>query len=244
MSKPRTLMPVALGLVLALTALPALLGGEPARPEPLTPAEARPAAEKPAADSAVATLKLAHELARWGRRNENPAALALASRMLRSVTIVPMKKGLKVKKPGASKTGEPAKKKRPEDTAESLMAEAKAMCAGNKAHLAALSAIGRMGKQRGPVGGAARHTDIIMRYDTDTYRIVFRGGETAEMAVFGDGDTDLDLYVYDDKANLIVSATGGPDGCRVRWVPKSTGAYVVKIKNRGGLPNHYTFVTN
>ena len=60
----------------------------------------------------------------------------------------------------------------------------------------------------------------------------------------GDGDTDLDLYVYDSNGNLIVKDNDYTDDCYVRWYRKWTGRFIVKIVNRGPVYNRYVIVTN
>ena len=47
--------------------------------------------------------------------------------------------------------------------------------------------------------------------EADLYKIAFRGGEVARAAVSGDGDTRLDLYVYDENGNL-------PNLCKIEKV--------------------------
>ena len=61
---------------------------------------------------------------------------------------------------------------------------------------------------RGRVRGAFVHYDRVFTRDTDVYREVYRAREFAEICLVGDGDTDLDLYIYDEYGNLICSSTG------------------------------------
>ena len=66
----------------------------------------------------------------------------------------------------------------------------------------------------------------------------------AEVVVSGDGDTDLDLYVYDSNGNLIAKDDDYTDGCYVRWRPSWTGRFIIKIVNRGPVYNKYVLMTN
>ena len=59
------------------------------------------------------------------------------------------------------------------------------------------------------------------------------------VAILGDGDTDLDLYVYDENGNEIVSDTDGTDQCYVSWYPKWAGQFRIEIKNLGRVSNQY-----
>jgi hypothetical protein len=66
----------------------------------------------------------------------------------------------------------------------------------------------------------------------------------AEIVVVGDGDTDLDLYVYDANGNLIEYDEDYSDDCCVSWVPLWTGAYTIRAVNRGRVYNRFTITTN
>ncbi len=97
---------------------------------------------------------------------------------------------------------------------------------------------------RGAVGGARYHTDRVYSYDTDVYKISFWAGERAQVMVIGDGDTDLDLYIYDENGNLIDKDDDYTDDCICSWTPSWTGSFTIKIKNRGGVYNEYLLTTN
>jgi hypothetical protein len=50
--------------------------------------------------------------------------------------------------------------------------------------------------------------------------------------------------VYDENGNLIASDTDYTDDCYVRFYPRWTGVFRIKIVNRGGVYNNYAIVTN
>jgi hypothetical protein len=77
-----------------------------------------------------------------------------------------------------------------------------------------------------------------------TFTVSFYGGREARVAVSGDGDTDLDLYVYDVFGNLIVSDDDYSDDCVVSWTPRWTGRFTIKVVNRGNVYNDFAFATN
>ena len=97
---------------------------------------------------------------------------------------------------------------------------------------------------RGAVGGPKRISASVSAHSYIMYTISFRGGELAEVAVCGDHDTDLDLYVYDENGNLICSDTDYSDVCYVTFYPRWTGSFYVKIVNRGNVYNRFTLATN
>jgi hypothetical protein len=77
---------------------------------------------------------------------------------------------------------------------------------------------------------------------TDVYNVTFIGGEPAEVFVVGDGDTDLDLFIYDENGNLIDSDTDNTDVCLCEWTPRWTGRFTIKIRNYGSVYNEYTML--
>ena len=129
---------------------------------------------------------------------------------------------------------------------ETVLADAKKFAGDDKNLLALIEKIDAeaKGAHRGSVRGPSRHYDAVNGNSTDSYQISFVANELAEILVSGDGDTDLDLYVYDSNGNLIAKDDDYTDDCYVRWVPSWTGRFIVKIVNRGPLYNRYALLTN
>lgn len=96
----------------------------------------------------------------------------------------------------------------------------------------------------GATGGSIHHFDAVSPYTTDVYTIWFDGGWFAEISVFGDGGTDLDLYVYDEFNNLIAFDDDLTDACFVGFTPQWTGPFRVEIRNFGARTNEYVLATN
>ena len=124
-----------------------------------------------------------------------------------------------------------------------LIADAKIFAKDNPQVLA-IAEKTKISKSREAVDGPVRHSDQVLAGDTDKYRIAFKGEARAEIAVIGDTDTDLDLYVYDENNILIAKDDDNTDQCYVAWVPKWTGSYKVLIINRGAVYNNYSILTN
>ena len=127
-----------------------------------------------------------------------------------------------------------------------ILASAKEFAEGDDTMLkliASIEAAGQ-GSHRGAVNGPSRHYDVVNGECSDTYQVNFIANYLAEVAVSGDGDTDLDLYVYDSNGNLIASDTSYSDDCYVCWVPAWTGRFIIKIVNRGPVYNRYVIMTN
>jgi hypothetical protein len=96
----------------------------------------------------------------------------------------------------------------------------------------------------GTVGGPTRTNEQVKANITDIYNLSFIAGQEAIVDVRGDGDTDLDLYIYDSSGNLITKDEDYTDHCVAKWTPKWTGKFTIKVKNRGGVPNSYVMTTN
>jgi hypothetical protein len=96
----------------------------------------------------------------------------------------------------------------------------------------------------GGVFGPVFDCDRLPARSVVTYTILFRAGELAEVFVSGDGDTDLDLRIYDESGNLIDEDTGLSDDCHAAWTPRWTGEFTVQIVNLGSVYNEYCMSTN
>jgi len=77
----------------------------------------------------------------------------------------------------------------------------------------------------------------------DEYVVRFRGGETAQVAVAGDGDSDLDLFVYDENGDLVCSDEDKTDRMFCSWQPETSGYYTIRVKNFG-MENLYVMRHN
>lgn len=94
--------------------------------------------------------------------------------------------------------------------------------------------------------GSASTTETVNSGAIDSYQEWFVSGEQATAVVSGDGDTDLDLYVYDEFERLICSSESNIDDEICQWTPtfNNIGArrFKIKIKNRGSVYNNYTIL--
>jgi hypothetical protein len=91
----------------------------------------------------------------------------------------------------------------------------------------------------GPVNGRKYDVHRVEAYSTDRFHVSFFGDQDAAVIISGDGDTDLDLYVYDENGNLIGSDTDSSDDCVVRFHPRWTGSFRIEVRNLGRVYNQY-----
>ena len=194
--------------------------------------------------SSLSALRLATDLVKYGYAQQSALSLAEALQIINENPTQPLK---------AEREGSQADTSNSEGKSssfsldyEKIMADAKVLAEGDETITKLLAQIEENGKvsHRGAVNGPSRHYDTVNGNSVDTYQISFIANYLAEIVVSGDGDTDLDLYVYDSNGNLIASDTDYSDDCYVSWVPKWTGRFIVKVVNRGPLYNRYVILTN
>jgi len=190
---------------------------------------------------AVDVWATAVQLTSYGRNTNNALALIVAAQMVKS-TPAQIVSQEKISEGDAVSGAE--KQKKPAFSAETLLSEAAVIAADDLQLMAIIDSESKRQGTKGDVTGPNRHVDRVEANATDTYSITFRGDEIAEILVIGDGDTDLDLYVYDENGNLIEKDDDYTDSCYVRMIPRWTGDFKVKIKNRGSVYNEYVLITN
>jgi hypothetical protein len=202
----------------------------------------KPSSSQPSS-TGLSAIQTANNLAKYGYSNYSASALIAAAEILNQVQTQSL--GASPATEGGEGTSD-AKTGKPEFTPANLLADAKKYAAGDSTLLAwatkVESGIGR--QTRGAVGGPRQGLHAVNSKSTDSFQLAFTAGRLAEIVVSGDGDTDLDLYVYDANGNLITYSEDYSDDCYVSWVPKWTGAYTIKIVNRGRVYNRYVIATN
>lgn len=202
----------------------------------------KPESNRPASPE-ISALQTAAGLAKYGYANYSATALVEAAKIFAETKTQPLDV---IAEHGKTETV--TDKNNPVSfDSEQLLADAKKFAGKDKTILAYIKRVEKSiasGSTRGAVGGPKATKERVLGKDVDSYKIKFWAKELAEICVSGDGDTDLDLYVYDENGNLIESDTDYTDECVVRWVPAWTGNFIIKIVNRGALYNNYVIWTN
>lgn len=181
-------------------------------------------------------------LARYGYANNCAICLITAADIMYKTGVTALAADAKTNPTAPTSGPSKPEKPNPADPAQILI-DARQMAKGN-ANLLALASQVKPVTSRGAVGGPKRSTTRVEAGDVDIYRISFYGGESAAVALRGDGDTDLDLYIYDENGNFITSDDDGSDFCIARWTPRYTGLFTIRVRNRGRVYNRYTMATN
>lgn len=192
----------------------------------------------------LAAVKLANQVLRYGYENKSTLALLDALQIFSENPTQAFKATKEGETVDESKTD--GKKAKVSFDYESVLADAKAFADGDPNLLALIDNIDAeaKGAQRGNINGPSRDYAAVNGKSYINYTASFVANELAEVLVSGDGDTDLDLYVYDSNGNLIASDTDYSDDCYVRWIPAWTGRYTIRIVNRGPVYNRFVILTN
>ena len=193
----------------------------------------------------VKALKVAAQLAKYGYENYAPTALIEAARIF-SETKVDELEAEKVEGETHSEQVSDKDNKVSYDPRQ-LLEDARKYAGKDKTVLAMADQVEsglRKSATRGAVEGPKGMSDRVYGKSTESYKVKFWANELAEVCVSGDGDTDLDLYVYDENGNLIGKDDDYSDECVVRWYPKWTGTFIIKVVNRGALYNNFAIWTN
>lgn len=192
----------------------------------------------------LTALQTAGSLAKYGYATNSPTALIEAARIFGTTEVQEADFEEKI-------TGEaPAEEKYSAVSfdPEQLLSDAKRLAGKDKTILALVKKtekeISNMGSTRGAVGGAKYGEGRVYAKSYVDYYAKFWANELAEVIVIGDGDTDLDVYIYDENGNCIVSDTDYTDQCVCRWVPSWTGSFTIRIVNRGAVYNDFAIGTN
>ncbi len=194
---------------------------------------------------AVRLAALADQLATYGDRNKDAMALIMAAKLQGEVGTRAGKHERTAGK-GSDKDDKKAgaAPQARDNSVAGLTARAK-QYAGDRKDLIALADDVAKAGTRGVVNGPQIGTFTVQARAIDNFRnLVFRGGEPAVVAISGDRDTDLDLYVYDENNRLICRADGPSDDEICRWTPQWTGPFRIEVRNLGSVWNRYRLVTN
>lgn len=186
------------------------------------------------AAEAVAT---AHALARYGDANKDALSLITAARILKETGV--RADALKV----AKGTEEAAKRSDDAMSADAVLERGRALATGRPDLLALADDVAKAGSRGVDRGPQVGRNKVVGSRAWHHYDLRFVGGELAKVYARGDGDSDLDLYVYDERGNLICKDDSPGDEMACAWTPRWTGMFRIRVLNRG-IANQYSIVTN
>jgi hypothetical protein len=202
--------------------------------------------ERPANPDFI-NLNMGYQLAKYGYEMQSPVASMEAARIISQVQTQELKE-------------QPTERGDTVDDNEvkftyftydpwEILADAKMFALGDSALLVMIDRIEEEMKNqdianRGKESGPACETSTVAAHSYVIYTVSFPAGKLAEVFVVGDGDTDLEVYIYDQNDNLIVSDHDHIETPYLSWVPQGTAPFKIKIVNLGDVFNRYRICVN
>ena len=86
---------------------------------------------------------------------------------------------------------------------------------------------------------AQNSTHRVEANSTNRHTMFLRSGQRATINITGDGDTDLDIYVFDPSGTEVARDISTDDRETVSFTANRTGNYRVEIRNLGNVWNRY-----
>lgn len=185
---------------------------------------------------AVEAISIADLLVRYGYVKKDPLALITAAKIKKEAG------GTESKATRVGGTAGDAKNQPDALSVDTILARAKEM-AGGRADLIALADDVAKSGTRGATSGPAGTRTVVRTRAVDSFRVTFRGGEPARVMVSGDGDSDLDLFIYDEHGNRVCTDDDSGDTAICAWTPRYTGPFTIRVRNLG-VANEYRIVHN
>jgi hypothetical protein len=89
----------------------------------------------------------------------------------------------------------------------------------------------------GPISGVSR----VAANGANLHLVTYSGGERADFAIVGDGDTTLNVIVKDQNGNVVLRTQGRGDRFNVNWTVHRTSIFSIFVINEGGVYNQYVW---
>lgn len=123
-----------------------------------------------------------------------------------------------------------------------LSARPNAIAAGLLA-IAAIAGVA-MPVHAGAEGGPILKRDRVSASSQRVYTLRCNANAWTTLAMVGDGDTDLDIFVYDAAGNLVASDINLTDRAVVRWYSLERQSYTVIVMNHGNVYNDFVLASD
>lgn len=204
--------------------------------------EGSKAEEKQDTNSDIKNIQLAYSLADYGYENDSASALLSAVEILIQI---PTQEGT-FEKEQKGEQGEKAPSDRKDYSTEKLLADAKELAGKDKELLKRVKSLEKALKSstRGASGGPLSDYGVSYGNGGVNYHIWFDGGRLAEVFVYSLDGADFDMYIYDDRGNLLCYDERYNWDAYGFWHPRRTGRYTIMIKNRSRYNSSYIMYTN
>jgi hypothetical protein len=229
---------IAIGLGIGAPALAGSVAVGTPLPPPQKGVNISSGPKAPATYEPIARLQMSSDLLAFGRDTKDPLVLIAAARIMKALN----GSEVDLKPEGRAASGYTQKSGLPVSP-DSILVEARDLAKGDKI----INLLIDQTVATGPpttIEQPKTHQDTVQPGATDVFRIVFNAGQLAEAGIAGDGDGDLDLFVYDENDHLVCRSTASTDHEYCRWWPRWTGPFRIEIQNLGATANLYRLATN
>ena len=185
----------------------------------------------------VARMVLAHQLYSLGTANKDPLTVLNAARLATSVTLTDTARPHETAGDAAKTTAA-----NPITPAE-MFAKATTLAAENEALLDLIDASRREASFT-PLTNVVSSKSSFAGEETDTWPVAFFGASLAEVAILGDGTSNLDLKISDENGNPVCQDIGPSDTAYCSFFPAQNGTFLITVSNAGPASNSYLLLTN
>ena len=198
------------------------------------------AAAPAAAPGGATQAALAQDLYAIGMANSDPLTVLAAAKLAASVAFTDVEREMETT--GEEVADGPDAADAPKDAA-AMFADAKAL-AGEDETLVGLIEDAEAEGSRGRIGGASRTLSRMPGGRTDVFKVPFYGNSYAEVAVIGDGDSNLNVLITDENRNTICYDVSWSDKVYCNFTPAWNGYFYITVQNTGRSRNSYYLLTN
>lgn len=196
------------------------------------------------AGGAVAQMALAQDLYQYGSSRNDALAVLTAARIAMAVQAKDVDREKETKDIEGFEGTEEGEGVDAPVTAENMLAEAGQLAGDDEALAGLVARAGDAASQNDPAGTVFRTYSSLHAGKTDVFKVPFYGDRLAELAIVGDGDSNLDLVVSDEEGNVICLDRSYSDKLYCSFTPRVDGAFFVGVRNQGRLANSYYILTN
>lgn len=192
----------------------------------------------------IKNIQLAYSLADYGWENDSATALLQAAEILSGIPTQEAK--IESEQEGTQKgTGDTVAK---DYSPEKILADARKLAGKDKNIKSWADRIEKALKTvtRGASYGPETWFGMCYGYGSTRTRgrISFDGGRLAEVYIGSSTGADLDVYVYDDRGNLVAYDESYASDAYVWWYPRYTGRHTIIVKNRSPYDTGVILFTN
>ncbi|MEN8121467.1 MAG: hypothetical protein ABFS35_14035 [Bacteroidota bacterium] len=191
--------------------------------------------------SKVESTRIAIKLAHYGYEYKSATALIAAAEILIKNKITDLR-------PSDTKINKVEEETKNSENIKMMLNRAIMFANGDKELIAMADKIKKgifmLQASRGVIGGARVGNHQLAPNGTNSFWVMFKAKELAEVSVIGTGNNVIKLHVYDEKGSLIKKDIRHKAECYVNWEPQIRSAYKIEIKNNSDKEINYSITTN